>query len=148
MNSRVVTFIAKILSCLNVCYQESLFGKAFNKLWNALGRAFSGSFIYRFFSDESRFENFWENSIFGKIVNLPKKFIMFLQRKLSPFFKNKIKTSAICNAFSSWNLVSVRIYGVAILAFSVATTFLRENSRFTLALLIATELFGLLLVLY
>ncbi|MBQ3181414.1 MAG: hypothetical protein IJB50_01445, partial [Clostridia bacterium] len=147
MNSRVVTFIAKILSCLNVCYQESLFGKAFNKLWNALGRAFSGSFIYRFFSDENRLYNVWENSLFGKVVNLPKKFVLFLQKKLSPFLKRQIKTSAICNAFSNWNLVSVRIYGVLILAFSIATTFLRENSRFTLALLICVELFGLLLVL-
>jgi len=147
MNSRVVTFIAKILSCLNVFYEESIFGKAFNKLWNALGRAFSGSFIYRFFSDENELGDVWENSFFGKIVNLPKKFVLFLQKKLSPFLKRQIKMSAICNAFSNWNLVSVRIYGVLILAFSVATTFLRENSKFTLALLIGVELFGLLLVL-
>ncbi len=147
MNSRVVTFIAKILSCLNVFYQESIFGKAFNKLWGALGRAFSGSFIYRFFSDENGLENVWENSIFGKIVNLPKKFVQFLQKKLSPFLKKQIKTSAICNAFSNWNLVSVRIYGVAILAYSVAVTFLRENSKLTLALLVTAELFGLLLIL-
>jgi len=147
VNSRVVTFIAKILSCLNVFYEESTFGKAFNRLWNVLGRAFSGSFIYRFFSDENRLYNVWENSLFGKVVNLPKKFVLFLQKKLSPFLKRQIKTSALCNAFSNWNLVSVRIYGVIILAFSIATTFLRENSRFTLALLIGVELFGLLLVL-
>ena len=147
MQSKVISFFAKILSFLNICYEKSLFGKAFNKLWNALGKAFSGSFFYRFFSDDNRLENVWENSTFSKVINLPQKFVLFLQKKLSPFLTSKIKESALCNAVSSWNTVSVRIYGVAILAFSVATTFLRENSKLTLALLIFAEVAGLLLVL-
>lgn len=147
MQSKVVSFFGKILSFINICYEKSLFGKAFNKLWNALGKAFSGSFFYRFFSDDNNLENVWENSIFSKIINLPKKFVMLLQKKFSPFFKSKIENSALCNAFSNWSTVSVRIYGVAILAFSILTTLIRENSKITLALLIFTEVAGLLLVL-
>lgn len=147
MNSRVVEVFAKILSWLNNCYQESFFGKVFNKLWNALGKAFSGSFIYRFFSDDKSRENVWENSIFGKIVDFPKNILLFLQKKLSPFLKSQLKKSIVCKAFSDWNIVSVRIYGVTILAFSIATTFLRENSKITLALLMLLEILGLVMVL-
>ena len=147
MNSRVILTFSKILSWLNICYKESLFGKAFNKVLNALGKAFSGSFFYRFFSDEKTYKNVWENSIFGKIVNMPKTFIMFLQRKLSRFLNKQIKNSGVYKFFSSWNTLSVRIYGVTILAFAIATTLFRENSKLTLALLVALEITGLILVL-
>lgn len=147
MQSRVIMFFAKILYFINICYERSLFGKAFNKLWDALGKAFSGSFFYRFFSDDNNLANVWEKSVFLKIINLPKKFVIFLQKKLSGFLKSKTENSALCNAFSNWHTVSVRIYGVAILAFSISTTIIRENSKFTLALLMFLEVAGLLLVL-
>lgn len=145
MNSKVLSFFASFLSKLNICFQESLVGKAFNKLWSLLGKAFSGSFIHRFFQDDKRRENIWENSIFGKIVTSPKTFLIFLQKKLS--LGEFIEKSAICSAFSKWNLVSVRIYGVGMVAFGLATTIFRENSHFTLGLLISLEIIGLLLVL-
>ena len=147
MNSRVVAWCTKVLLWINACYEESIFGKAFNRIWQALGKAFSGSFIHRFFSNDKKRENVWDNSIFGKIVNLPRKFILFLQRKLSRRIKRQLEKSVICNAFSKWNLVSVRVYGVLIIAFCVATTFLRENSKMTLAILLFGEILGLLLVL-
>ena len=145
MNSKVLSFFASFLSKLNICFQESLVGKAFNKLWSLLGKAFSGSFIHRFFQDDKRRENVWENSIFGKIVNLPKTFLIFLQKKLS--LGEFIEKSAVCSAFSKWNLVSVRIYGVGMVAFGLATTIFRENSYLTLGLLVSLEIIGLLLVL-
>lgn len=145
MNSKVLSFFMSFLTKLNICFQESLIGKGFNKLWSLLGKAFCGSFIHRFFSDEKRRENIWENSIFGKIINYPKTFLLFLQKKLS--LGKYIENSVICTAFSKWNLVSVRIYGVALLAFAAATTVFRENSLFTLGLLVSLEVIGLVLVL-
>lgn len=147
MESKVIKAFGRFLSWLNVCYQESIFGKVFNKIWASLGKAFTGSFIHRFFSDDKKLCDVWENSIFGKIVNLPQKFILFLQKKISPWLSRQIENSAFCNAFSNWHNVSIRIYGVTILAFSVSTTFLRENSKFTLAVLILLEVTGLLMVL-
>ena len=143
MNSRVVTIFVKFLSWFNACFNASFIGRAFNKIWSSLGKAFLGSFIYRFFSDDKQPKNIWENSIFGKIVNLPKKFVLILKDRLSPWLKKQIEDSKICRAFSNWNLVSVRIYGVCIIAFSLFTTLFRENSKFTLALLIAMEIVGL-----
>ncbi len=147
MMSRVVKFFARFLSWINICYCESLFGRIFNSLWNALGHAFSGSFIYRFFSDESKRENVWESSAFGKIANLPKTIIIILQKKLSPFLTRQLNRSALCTAFSAWNLVSVRFYGILILAFSVATTFLSNNSKFVLLILVLMDISGFLLIL-
>ncbi len=147
MNSKVVGIFVKFLSWLNACYQESFFGKAFNKMWKSLGKAFSGSFIYRFFSDDKPEKNIWENSIFGKIINLPKKLLLFLQKKLAPFISKQKNNSKLLRIISSWNIVSVRIYGVTIIAFSLFTTLFRENSKFTLALLVAAEILGLFMVL-
>ena len=145
MNSKVLSFFTNFLVKLNICFQESLIGKGFNKLWNLLGKAFKGSFIHRFFNDENRRKNIWQNSVFGKIVNSPQTFLLFLQKKLA--LNKQIENSAICSAFSKWNLVSVRIYGVSMLAFASATTVFRENSLFTLGLLIFLEVVGLVLVL-
>ena len=147
MNSRVVAVLKKVLLWINACFEESVFGKLFNKICSGLAKAFSGSFIYRFFSDERKTENVWDNSIFGKIVNLDKRLVLFLQKKLSPFINNQIKGSALCSAFSKWNTVSVRIYGLFLIVFCVATTFLRENSKLTLAILLFGQIAGLLLVL-
>ncbi len=147
MNSKVISVLSKFLSWLNVCFQESVFGKLFNKIWSGIGKAFSGSFIYRFFCDVGEKKSVWENSIFGKIMSLPEKFIMFLQRKLSPWLSKQIKASKLFSAVSDWNLVSVRIYGVCIIAFSLCTTLFRENSKFTLLLLGALEILGLLMAL-
>ncbi len=147
MNSVVVRLFMKFLSWLNICYNKSFFGKMFNRLLTSAGKAFSSSFLYRFFSDKNDRYDVWQNSIFGKIVGLPQKFILFLQSKVAPVLSNIINDSLICSAFSKWNTVSVRIYGVTVLVFSIATTFLRENSRFTLALLIILEIIGLVLVL-
>lgn len=145
MNSKVLSFFVKLLAKLNICYQESLVGKVFNRLWSLLGKAFSGSFIHRFFSDDKRRKNIWENSIFGRIINSPKTFLLFLQRKLH--LAEIVEKSAICSAFSKWNLVSLRIYGVAMLAFGAATAIFRENSLFTLGLLVSFEVVGLVFVL-
>lgn len=147
MNSRVVAVLARFLTWLNLCYEESFFGRTFNKIWATLGRAFSGSFIYRFFSDDKPSRNVWENSIFGKIVDCPKKLIILLQRKISPWLRSQIDNSKICRAVSDWNLVSVRVYGVCIIAFSIFTTVLRNNSKFTLSLLILAEIIGLIMAL-
>lgn len=145
MNSKVLSFCTGFLSKLNICFQESLAGKAFNKIWSLLGKAFCGSFIHRFFKDDRRRESIWENSIFGKIVNSPKTFLIFLQQKLS--LGEFTERSAICRAFSKWNLVSVRIYGVGMVAFGLATTIFRDNSYLTLGLLVSLEIIGLLFVL-
>lgn len=147
MNSRVVAVFVKVLLWINACFEESIFGKLFNKICSGLAKAFSGSFICRFFSDERKTENVWDNSVFGKIVNIYKRLILFLQKKLSPFINNQLKTSALCNAFLKWNTVSVRIYGLFLIVFCIATAFLRENSKLTLAILFFGQITGLLLVL-
>jgi len=160
MNSRVLSFFAKIpsffaklpsifvavLAKINICYEESVCCKVFNKVWAVLADAFKGSFIYRFFSREKH-TGVWENSIFGRIVNSPKVFLLFLQRKLSPWLCSHIESSKVCSAFSKWDTVSVRIYGLTLLIFGILTTFLRDNSKNGLALLIVTEVLGLILIL-
>ena len=147
MNSRVVAVFAKFLSWVNTYFEESLFGKMFNKICACIAKVFSGSFICRFFSDKQKTENVWDNSVFGKIVNLDKRLILFLQKKLSPFINYQIKNSALCSAFSKWNTVSVRIYGLFLIVFCIATTFLRDNSKLTLAILLFGQITGLFLVL-
>lgn len=145
MNSRLVLFFTNLFAKLNVCYEESVCGKIFNKIWKALENAFRGSVIHRFFS-EDKYKGVWENSIFGKCVNSVQKLFVCIQQKIAPWLKRQIENSKLCSAFSKWNTVSVRIYGLAILIFGIVTTFLRENSNIALALLILVEIFGLLLI--
>ena len=114
MSSKVFSVVGKALIKLNKWYEASSAAKAFNKIWAFLGNAFCGSFIHRFFSPGKR-KNIWENSIFGKIVNLPKNFILFLQKKLSAPISRMVANSKLCQGISDWANVSVRIYGIAAL---------------------------------
>ena len=145
MNNKAALFFASLFAKINTCYEESICGKVFNRIWKALGNAFRGSFIHRFFSEEN-YEGVWDNSLFGKIINLLPNMFVRIQQKLSPWMTKQIENSVLCNAFSKWNTVSVRIYGLSLLVFGIATTLCRENSKFTLALLVFIEIAGLLLI--
>ena len=145
MNNKMALFFASLFAKINTCYEESICGKVFNKIWNALGNAFRGSFIHRFFSVEKQ-EGVWDNSVFGRIINFVPNMFVCIQQKVSPWLTMQIENSVLCNAFSKWNTVSVRIYGLSLLIFGIVTTFCRENSKLTLALLVFIEIAGLLLI--
>lgn len=146
MNSKIVSFFASLFSKLGLFYEESLCAKIFNKILFALGKAFNGSVIHKFFSIEG-LADVWQESIFGKILSIPSKIFYFLKRKISPWLSEQIENSVLCNSFSKWNHISVRIYGLAILMFGSATALFRENSKMTLVLLIFAEIIGFILIL-
>ena len=146
MNSKVFSVAGKVLSKLNNWYEASSCAKAFNKIWSVLCCAFNGSFIHRFFS-KSNSENIWDNSIFGKIVNLPRKFLLFLQKKLSGRLTNAVEKSVICQGLSDWANFSVRLYGVVLLAFSVGLSVFRSNGRLTFAALVLFAIAAIALIL-
>ena len=132
MSSKIFSFGRKVLLGLNRWYEASSVAKVFNKVWDTLGQAFRGSFIHNFFLPGKR-EAIWDNSIFGKVLNLPQKFILFLQRKLSVKINNFINNSMICRAVLSWANVSVRLYGVFFLMFGIVLCITRYNHLLTLA---------------
>lgn len=146
MGSKVFLVAGKAFSALNRWYEASSVAKLFNKIWSMLGNAFCGSFIYRFFSKSER-KDIWDNSIFGKIVNLPKKFLMFLQKKLSVKINNLIENSAICLGICNWANVSVRLYGAAMITFGVFFGMLRYNQMIAIAVSAVSIGFGVILVL-
>lgn len=146
MSSKVFSVVGKALIKLNKWYEASSAAKAFNKIWAFLGNAFCGSFIHRFFSPGKR-KNIWENSIFGKIVNLPKNFILFLQKKLSAPISRMVANSKLCQGISDWANVSVRIYGIAALVFGAVLAAANYNQLITLAVSGVIATFGVVLVL-
>ena len=146
MSSKVFSVVGKALIKLNKWYEASSAAKAFNKIWAFLGNAFCGSFIHRFFSPGKR-KNIWENSIFGKIVNLPKNFILFLQKKLSAPISRMVANSKLCQGISDWANVSVRIYGIAALVFGAVLAAANYNQHITLAVSGVIATFGVVLVL-
>ncbi len=146
MNSKLFSFVSMILIKLNNWYEASSAAKAFNKVWSVLCNAFCGSFIHRFFAQSER-KNIWDNSIFGKIVNLPIKFILFLQKKLSLPVTKLVDNSALCKGISDWANVSVRLYGVLVLTFGSIIGVLSYNKVIILAVSVALALLGLMLIL-
>lgn len=146
MSSKIFSFGRKVLSGLNRWYEASFVAMAFNKVWDLLGRSFCGSFIHRFFLPGKRVA-IWDNSIFGKILNSPQKFIMFLQRKLSVKINSFTENSIICRGFSSWANVSVRLYGVFFLIFGLVLGIARYNHLLSLAVSIIAAIAGIIFIL-
>ncbi len=146
MSSKIFSFGRKVLSGLNRWYEASSVAKAFNKVWDTLGQAFHGSFIHRFFLPGKR-EAIWDNSIFGKILNLPQKFILFLQRKLSVKINSYIDNSMICRGVLSWANASVRLYGIFFLTFGIVLGIARYNQLLTLAVSSFAVIVGIFFIL-
>ena len=146
MGSKVFSIAGKVLSTLNRWYEASSVAKLFNTIWSVLGNAFCGSFIHRFFSENKR-KDIWDNSIFGKIVNLPQKIVIFLQKKLSGKINHLVENSAIFYGVSNWANVSVRLYGTVMLTFGVILGKLKYNQMIAIAVSAVSIFFGLVLVL-
>ncbi len=146
MSSKVFSIAGKALIKLNKWYESSSAAIAFNKVWVFLGNAFCGSFIHRFFSSGKRKE-IWDNSIFGKIVNLPKNFILFLQKKLSAPITRMVANSKLCQGISDWANISVRLYGMAALVFGAVLAVASYNQLIILAVSGLIAAFGVVLVL-
>ncbi len=146
MSSKVFSCAEKALIKLNKWYEASSAAKAFNKVWEFLGNAFCGSFIHRFFSPSER-KNIWDNSIFGKTVNLPKNFILFLQKKLSAPISSMVANSMLCQGISNWANVSVRLYGTVMLAFGILLGALKYNQLVTVAISLLAAVLGVLFIL-
>ncbi len=147
MNSRFFSFFAKVFSRLNICFSESKCAKVFYKIWDKIKNAFCGSFFARFFSDTCKYKDVWNESIFGKILNTPKKVLLWLQKKLSHFVNSQFEGSVLFGALSSWNNVPVRIYGIFFAVFSFSTLLIRNNGKISVLILSVITFVSLIAVL-
>ncbi len=118
MESKVVSFFVSVFSRFIAWFDESLCGKLYMRFCAALYRSFQRSFLGRFFCDSKNIKGVFKHSLFGKLLGLPEKFLLFLQEKLSGPIATVLSKSAVVTGVNSWADISVRFYGIMILSFS------------------------------
>lgn len=145
MGSRVFSFFTAIIAKIALLFDESLCGKCYDRFCAGFYKLYNESFISRFFAD-SRYSDVLKNSFFGKILNIPEKILLFLQKKLLPTVNGIINDSLVCTLFSKWADISIRFYGIIMCAFSAPLFFLRESGNVGFVLILTTFIVGILMI--
>lgn len=122
MCSKVFSFLKAILARLTFWFDQSLCGTCYNKFAAMCYRAYCGSFVSRLFRAPKN-HNAFQHSFFGKLINLPKTFLLYLQKKFSDKITHLLSNSTICASFNQWADVSIRFYGIVLCAFSLPLLF-------------------------
>ena len=118
MESKVVSFLVSVFSRVITWFDESLCGKLYHRFCAALYRSFHKSLLGRFFRDKKT-DGVFGHSLFGKLLSIPEKFLLFLQAKLSGPITAMLDKSAVAKGVNSWADISVRFYGIVLLSFSL-----------------------------
>ena len=119
MESSIYKFFARIFHALAVWFDASLFGRAYNACSRFLGRCFRYSMFGRLFAKGLETESLWQNSLLYRVLHLPLRFCRFLAERWGAFWERTTENSHIIRAVSHWELLSLRVYGVAVLTFTL-----------------------------
>ena len=145
-NSFIISKLLSFIKTMLYYIEKSLVGRFFINLGIWLRNAMKKSVISRFFMDNSRTENYYENSILGAFGKTYKK---------SNILKSLCKSSKILKYVSEFfdNILnySVRLYGVFLSVYStiyVSYLLISENENMALIyILLSTCVFGAVLIL-
>ncbi len=148
MDSNIYRFFARIFHVLAVWFDESVFGRFYNRLCRFLGKCFSSSFLGHGFAKGLETRTLWESSILYKILHLPISFCKWFAKTTGSFWENLSESSRIIRVVENWELVSIRVYGFVIFFFAIfhALLSLLMNGIQTQVLLIDLGLFILSLL--
>lgn len=151
MQSVILQFLAKICHTLALWFDESIVGRLFNRASRWLANVFRDSLPGRFFSCGKAGRWFFE-SFFGKLFLLPITLCRKVAEKYGDRAKAVLGKSRIIWLLSVWNVISIRVYGLALLAFTAGYSLLRvcfaEMSKiqwFVMAALCLIALFCILI---
>lgn len=143
----MISFFVSLFSRVIAWFDESFCGKLYRRFCAALYRSFEKSILGRFFRDERKTDGVFSGSLFGKILSLPEKFLLFLQRKLSGPIGDALSHSAVAKGINRWADVSVRFYGIAFFAFSLPAFLFTASGMTERFLFAALAILGLVLML-
>lgn len=128
MESRVFSFFAAVFARLAVWFEESVCGKIFDRFCSWCGKVYNDSFVSSFFKDKGE-RNVYSGSVFGKFVNLPKVFLLFLQKRFSRPINRLVQRSAVCTGINRWADISIRFYGSVLSVFALLLLIFRESGK-------------------
>ncbi|MBR4874641.1 MAG: O-antigen ligase family protein [Clostridia bacterium] len=120
MGSKVFSYLASFVTHIITWFDESFFGKCYNRFCAWCYRVYKESHLSRFFDAENDGAA-GKSSFFGKLVRIPENILLFLRKKLSNPINRVIEKSAFCSFVSRWADTSIRFYGIVLLVFSVLT---------------------------
>ncbi len=147
MESKIFSFFAALFSKIAMWFDESAVGKLYDKICARCYKTFSESAVGGFFMHEPKRNDVFANSLFGKLIGLPGRFLLFLRSKLSGYLKSVAKTSGICRAVNSWSDISIRFYGIVLVVFSVIVMLFKIPDPLRMAVCAAGILIGILAIL-
>lgn len=147
MESKVFSFFAALFSKIGLWFDESVVGKWYAKLCGACYKAFSESAVGKFFIKDSKRNAVFQNSIFGKLIGLPARILLYLQKKLSAPMHRITENSKICRCVNSWADVSIRFYGIVLSTLSVVMFALYTESKIHVLVCLIAFVISVLMIL-
>ena len=147
MESKVFSFLAAIFSRIGIWFNESSIGRFYSKICAWCYQTFSQSVIGRFFIREPKRNEVFANSLFGKVVTLPERILLFLQKKLSGPVNHIVENSTFCKSINSWADISIRFYGFALTVFSVVILGFKVQNTLHAVICAAACTIGVLMIL-
>ncbi len=125
MQSTIGSFFVKLFKNIAAYFPHSILGKVFYAICDFIEGTVSESIIGRFFKRKKDSETVLKESIFGKIILSPVLFFEYLAKKVEKLYGNIRSGSSVLYFIDSWNLVSIRIYGILLCSFGVFYAILR-----------------------
>lgn len=119
MQSSVLQFLAVLLHRLAVWFDESVTGRAFNRLSAFLARAFKGCLLGRLFAAPQD-GRFFKASRLYALLTLPIKLCRALAARFDAPLRHLLNTSGFVWLLQNWYSISIRVYGVVLAAFAAS----------------------------
>ena len=117
MQSAILKKCARFLRILNIWFSASVTGKAFNRVSRVLATAFAGSLPGRFFTPSEG--GIFRESLFCKVLLCPVTLCRLFGKKISYLWVRLESGSSVFWCLDNWHSISIRIYGMILLSFSV-----------------------------
>lgn len=125
MQSVIYCFFAGFLKKIGCLFEYSLLAKVFYAVCSFIQNTVSDSVIGRFFTKEIDSHACFRASVFGKVLSFPVFLAEKISSKVGPFAESITNSSSIIYFIDNWELISIRIYGVGAVAFSLFFTAIR-----------------------
>ena len=119
MESRIYDFFVKIFVCLGRWFDESIFGRLFNRTSAFFARAFSDSVLGKIFGKMKDGQDIISGSLFFKIICFPVRVLKNIAKAIPENWENIYKKSVLVYLADNFELISTKVYGSVFLAFSI-----------------------------
>ena len=124
MESRIYDFFVKIFVCLGRWFDESIFGRLFNRVSAFFARAFSDSVLGKIFGKMKDGKDVISGSLFFKIICFPVSILKSIAKVIPENWENIYKKSVLVYLADNFELISTKVYGSVFMLIPIIATYI------------------------